>query len=434
MAGLQAYLQQVRKEQEKEEVEKKERQASGGPPEPQPSQPAFSVGARVQVAVSKVAPALVGLEGVVKSVDSDAERLVVELPSPHGCVSLRRDQLSAAAFVPPPAPPPPAPAPASAPAAASPSRGKYVPPSQRGKKEEGGGKDGGGWRGGAGGGALWGSRGGYNPPARRSAPSAGSSLADRVEGTFKAPLEPALEKRGGDGLPEWRDEVQQQVPAAHADKQFSMPRHEEERCSKQLVWILRHGGTAAGYRMTADGFVRVSEILEKAKELHRVKTLSAGHVRWMAAHNDKQRFRLKECDGELWIAASQGHSCSLGLGTDHLTAIRDPHQHPFVVHGTFFDCIGQIMQDGLKPMDRQHVHFCDGDPGRGKKIRGLRKSAEVLVFVDLPMCYADGIEFFVATNGVVLTPGNRDRRIPPRYFKSVVNAETREPHRESDWR
>lgn len=248
-----------------------------------------------------------------------------------------------------------------------------------------------------------------------------------MSGTLNAPLQPALEKRDEAGTgTSWRAGVMSQAAGtSHLDPSWKLPQGEELRCSKVLAWILRHGGVRAGYKMTADGFVRVDEILSKARELHQDRTLTEGNVRWMVAHNDKQRFRLKEHEGNLWVAASQGHSESLGLGNAHLTPVTDARKHPSVCHGTYYDVVDKILAEGLRPMSRQHVHFCDGDPGDGARIRGLRKSAEILVFVDVGKCIADGMEFFVAANGVLLSPGNADRRIPAKYFRAVLEASSR---------
>lgn len=53
--------------------------------------------------------------------------------------------------------------------------------------------------------------------------------------------------------------------------------------------------------------------------------------------------------------------------------------------------------------------------------------------MDVARCAADGMEFFSAANDVILCSGNGEGKIPPRYFKSVLNAETRSTWRPGDW-
>ena len=40
------------------------------------------------------------------------------------------------------------------------------------------------------------------------------------------------------------------------------------------------------------------------------------------------------------------------------------------------------------------------------------------------MCVADGIKFFKSANGVILTPGDEQGFLKPKYFKKIVDAKT----------
>eukprot|EP00755_Sulcionema_specki_P027954 Sspe_Gene.17146::Locus_6075_Transcript_1_5_Confidence_0.643_Length_484::g.17146::m.17146 len=63
-------------------------------------------------------------------------------------------------------------------------------------------------------------------------------------------------------------------------------------------------------------FVPVREILQR-----KLTRLTEEDIRFLVESNAKKRFTLKEMDGKLWIAAVQGHSDALGLGTEHLRRI-----------------------------------------------------------------------------------------------------------------
>lgn len=175
-----------------------------------------------------------------------------------------------------------------------------------------------------------------------------------------------------------------------------------------------------------------------------------------------------EDDARHWlIRANQGHSIKLaseGLHT-RITLGGDGgsgeggvgNVPPVVVHGTYFVFWPAILAaGGLKKMGRTHVHFGTGLPedgraggatssssgpsgpppsqqqqthevvdeesaaGSKKVISGMRSDAELLMFVDVEQSLRDGgIEWWLSSNGVVLTEGDADGVVPLRYFKEV---------------
>ncbi|XP_055090097.1 tRNA 2'-phosphotransferase 1 isoform X3 [Symphalangus syndactylus] len=60
---------------------------------------------------------------------------------------------------------------------------------------------------------------------------------------------------------------------------------------------------------------------------------------------------------------------------------------------------------------------------------GMRSHCEIAVFIDGPLALAaDGIPFFRSANGVILTPGNTDGFLLPKYFKEALQLRpTRKP-------
>ncbi len=71
-----------------------------------------------------------------------------------------------------------------------------------------------------------------------------------------------------------------------------------------------------------------------------------------------------------------------GIDPD-LRPITDTSEYPVVVHGTYMKCWDQIRQHGLSRMRRTHIHFAKGEPGADGVISGMRKNAEVKVYIDL---------------------------------------------------
>jgi 2'-phosphotransferase len=107
---------------------------------------------------------------------------------------------------------------------------------------------------------------------------------------------------------------------------------------------------------------------------------------------------------------------------------------PVVVHGTYFAFWSAIVASGgLRPMGRTHVHFSTGLPedSGAQVVSGMRRDAELLVYVDVARSLRDGVMgWWMSDNGVVLTEGVKGEGregdtgggglVPAKYFKEVV--------------
>ncbi len=49
----------------------------------------------------------------------------------------------------------------------------------------------------------------------------------------------------------------------------------------------------------------------------------------------------------------------------------------------------------------------------------MRKSSQVLIFIDVAKALQAGIKFYLSANGVVLTPGNAKGYLKPKFFQRV---------------
>lgn len=71
-----------------------------------------------------------------------------------------------------------------------------------------------------------------------------------------------------------------------------------------------------------------------------------------------------------------------------LRKLADPYEFPIVIHGTYFKNWSAIRDNGLKTMGRTHIHFAIGEVGEEGVISGMRGSAEVIIYIDLPKAMA----------------------------------------------
>lgn len=202
--------------------------------------------------------------------------------------------------------------------------------------------------------------------------------------------------------------------------QRSQSSRREEQLSRYLSKILRHQGPAMGFRIGSDGYVCIDELLSHPS--FKSQHYTHDDIEAVVKHNDKQRFNLIQRKRRWFIRANQGHS--FPVPNLELTSITDASKYPTVLHGTSFQPLSTILKDGLSRMDRTHIHFTTGEYGSKGVISGMRRSAEVLIHIDLEKALQDSLEFYVSANSVILSPGNEQGYILPKYFRKVVNANT----------
>ncbi|XP_069848359.1 tRNA 2'-phosphotransferase 1 isoform X1 [Dipodomys merriami] len=214
-----------------------------------------------------------------------------------------------------------------------------------------------------------------------------------------------------------------QEAAGPRGRRASRPREQNRdvQLSKALSYVLRHGALKLGLPMGADGFVPLDHLLQ----LPQFHSFSAEDIKRVVETNGKQRFALQQGDPSLGllIRANQGHS--LQVPELELMPLETPQALPLMlVHGTFWKHWPSILLKGLSCQGRTHIHLASGLPGDPGVISGLRPNCEVAVLINGPLALAalsaDGIPFFRSANGVILSPGNADGFLLPKYFKEAL--------------
>ncbi|XP_008302590.1 tRNA 2'-phosphotransferase 1 [Stegastes partitus] len=187
--------------------------------------------------------------------------------------------------------------------------------------------------------------------------------------------------------------------------------------SKSMSYVLRHGANQMGLNST-DGFLFVEELLTHPQ----FRLYSVEDIERVVATNDKQRFKLRSHpeDGRLQIRANQGHSVQV-MNLDLKPVLAGSPDCPAeAVHGSYLRNWSAIQQQGLSRMKRTHIHLASGLPGEDGVISGMRKDCDLAVFIDVPRALADGIKFFWSDNGVLLTAGDAEGKLLPKYFSRAL--------------
>ena len=107
-----------------------------------------------------------------------------------------------------------------------------------------------------------------------------------------------------------------------------------------------------------------------------------------------------------------------------LRPIIDPMEFPLVVHGTSNKTWKMIKADGLTRMGRNHIHFVPGALGDPEVVSGMRKSSDGAIYIDMAKAMGDSIRFFLSNNRVILTSGDENGTLHPRYFDRAIRRVT----------
>lgn len=120
----------------------------------------------------------------------------------------------------------------------------------------------------------------------------------------------------------------------------------DERLSRKMSYLLRHGAVKHSLHMSPDGYVPMRQMFG-----HLPQGTSQEDVARVVANCAKQRFKLRDIDGATHIRANQGHTVNT-VGDAMHVRIHDPSELPVAVHGTSLRSWDVIKEAGLNRMQR----------------------------------------------------------------------------------
>ncbi|MCZ9839361.1 RNA 2'-phosphotransferase [Brachyspira hyodysenteriae] len=178
---------------------------------------------------------------------------------------------------------------------------------------------------------------------------------------------------------------------------------EEIKISKFVSLVLRHKPEYIGLELSKDGWANVYELIEKIKSKGR--NINKDILERVVLYNDKKRFRFNE--NHTLIRANQGHSINVDLQFEE----KEPPEILF--HGTSISSIERIKQEGIKKMNRLHVHLSLAEE-TAKKV-GERHGKPTTIKINSKQMYEDGIKFYLSENKVWLCD-----YVDPKYIIEVI--------------
>jgi 2'-phosphotransferase len=191
-----------------------------------------------------------------------------------------------------------------------------------------------------------------------------------------------------------------------------MNNKQKKKLSKTMSYLLRHKMDTPG-----DGYVTMDSL---CKELAAQRlAVPIVDILQVVTECSKQRFGVK--DDNKYIRANQGHSTDTVKSEELLKPIDVEYtKGKEFIHGTFKKNLDLIQKTGLNRCARKHIHLTTGLPGDKEVISGMRSSCQVAIYVDVAAAINDGIKFWISENSVILTEGNEDGAIDPKYFSDIV--------------
>ncbi|BFT70209.1 RNA 2'-phosphotransferase [Paenibacillus sp. P36] len=164
----------------------------------------------------------------------------------------------------------------------------------------------------------------------------------------------------------------------------------QTRLSKLMSKILRHSPEQFGLMLdSADGSCAVADLLQVLRGQSGWSELSLPDLEEVVERCEKQRF---EIIGDR-IRARYGHShdkVSYPIGVPPMV----------LYHGTNVQAAPKILEQGLRPMQRQYVHMSEGL--HFATLAGKRRGELVILNIDTVKASRAGIKFYYAGNEVWL--------------------------------
>ncbi len=171
-----------------------------------------------------------------------------------------------------------------------------------------------------------------------------------------------------------------------------------KRLSKFMSGALRHFPGDAGLSLDERGWTAYDDLVEAV--LEKYDWADPASIAGVIATDPKGRF---ERSGER-VRAAYGHSVAVDLGTTE-TPVPDE-----LYHGTDPKNLEPIREEGLRPMERQHVHL-SGTVDEALEV-GRRHAADpTILVVDATDMAADGRRIVRRGDGVYTTD-----RVPPEHL------------------
>ncbi|XP_075829468.1 tRNA 2'-phosphotransferase 1 isoform X3 [Microtus pennsylvanicus] len=193
------------------------------------------------------------------------------------------------------------------------------------------------------------------------------------------------------------------------------PREQDRdvQLSKALSYVLRHGALKLGLPMRAVGADAPGDTTSPASDASPRHILEA-----LAIYSTEGLVMPRKGAHPLGLRIAWGPWChQWSVSPSPIYPPRSPTK------GHNFLCVRLLPRLAWSSTSLLHPRapFCPNASGSSLDVpTGMRPNCDVAVFIDGPLALADGIPFFRSANGVILTPGDAEGFLLPKYFKEAL--------------
>ena len=170
--------------------------------------------------------------------------------------------------------------------------------------------------------------------------------------------------------------------------------------SKHLSYILRHNPEEADLELDRMGFTDLNELIQSLKRT-KYSWADKDDIELLIKKSDKDRFEIRSNK----IRALYGHSVDV--------EINDPKEPPSILyHGTSPRSLDLILEDGLKPMNRQYVHLSKSKQ-EAYNVGKRHCNDPVILKIEARSAWKNGIKFYERPDVFLV------KSLPPKYIETI---------------
>jgi len=203
----------------------------------------------------------------------------------------------------------------------------------------------------------------------------------------------------------YRGEV---CPVCKTKGKFLMSDRELDSLGRIMAGVLRHFPEKLGVTMDGHGWVDISEFVEAVGGSRSgFQWLRDHHIEAIAVTDPKGRYQV---DGGM-IRATYGHTIDIRLD-DLPLAEHDDFYYPVTEEE-----IDIILEGGLNPIDRKHVHL-SGSLEKAIEAGKVRTEVPLILHIDGKRAREDGVKIYRAGKDVYIT-----ERIDAKYISKAEGSD-----------
>lgn len=173
-----------------------------------------------------------------------------------------------------------------------------------------------------------------------------------------------------------------------------------QKLSKEVSYVLRHAPWEYELELDEHGWISVEQLLNSLNQTPEWENITLDDLNHMIQYSAKKRHEIKNRN----IRAFYGHSIPMIIKKERSIPPK------VLYHGTANKFLESIKQEGLIPMDRQHVHLSE-DIETATLVGKRKENVPVILTIDTEAAVTDGINFYLGNEKVWLADP-----IPAKYI------------------